>query len=67
MTRPEIDAAIDALPQPVKDELNRRTWLVATMFGADRSCRGCDKVVRKIANGRDEGHACFCRNERRPL
>ena len=51
-------AEIGALPQEVKDELSARVWVVAARFGAVRGCPACDKVVRRIANGRDEGHAC---------
>ena len=51
-------AEIDALHQEVKDELSARVWDVAARFGAARGCPACDKVVRRIANGRDEGHAC---------
>lgn len=58
---------LEALSPEAKKEIADRMWTIAKRFGADRACLGCDKVVRKIANGRDEGHACICRNVRRPL
>lgn len=51
---------LQGLSREAKAELAARMQAIAERFGADPECQGCDKVIRKIANGRDEGHACLC-------
>lgn len=45
------------MTQEEREYWEETVWLVAEAFGADRSCDGCRKVVRKLSK-REAGWRC---------